>query len=219
MVERGKRAKITIIGAGNVGSTAAMRVAQRNLGDIVLLDIVPGLAKGKALDILQMAPVEGFESNVFGTSEYADTERSDVVVVCAGVARRPGVSREDLLGVNAGVVRSAVESALKWSPEAFVVVVTNPVDAMTYLAKVVSGLPRERVMGMAGVLDSARLRAFIALELDFSPVDVHTMVLGGHGDHMVPIIRYTTAGGIPVHYLLPGRGGPASGGAGARGWW
>lgn len=203
MVEGRKRAKISIVGAGNVGSTAAMRIAQRNLGDIVLLDIVPGVAKGKALDILQMAPVEGFESNLVGTSDYADTEGSDVVVICAGVARRPGMSRDDLLAVNAGVVKSAVESALKWSPEAFLVVVTNPVDAMTYLAKVVSGLPRERVMGMAGVLDSARLRAFIAQELDFSPADVHTMVLGGHGDHMVPIIRYTTAGGIPVRYLLP----------------
>ena len=198
-----RRTKVSIIGAGNVGSTAAMRIAHRNLGDIVLLDVDPGVAKGKALDILEMAPVEGFESNLLGTSDYADTKGSDVVVICAGAARRPGMSRDDLLSTNASIVRSAVEMALKWSPEAFLIVVTNPVDAMTTLAKTVSGLPRERVMGMAGVLDSARLRAFIGQELDFSPADVHTMVLGGHGDDMVPIIRYTTVGGIPVSYLLP----------------
>jgi malate dehydrogenase len=180
-----------------------MRMAQRNLGDIMLLDVVSGLARGKALDILEMAPVEGFESNLSGTSDYADTAGTDVIVVCAGVARRPGMSRDDLLAVNANVVRSVVEQSLRESPDAYLIIVTNPVDAMTCLAKAISGLPRERVMGMAGVLDSARLRAFIAMELDFAPADVHTMILGGHGDDMVPIISLTTAGQVPVSYLLP----------------
>lgn len=197
------RPRITIIGAGNVGSTAAMRLAHRNLGDIILVDVVTGLARGKALDILEMAPVEGFDGHLLGTSDYGETAGSDVTVICAGASRKPGMSREDLLAVNAAIVRGAVEQTLRWSPESFLIIVTNPVDAMTYLAKNVSGLPRQRVMGMAGVLDSARLRAFIAMELDFSPADVHTMVLGGHGDEMVPIVRLTTAGGVPVRDLLP----------------
>ncbi len=197
------RPRITIVGAGNVGSTAAMRLAHRNLGDIVLVDVVTGLARGKALDIMEMAPVEGFDGHLLGTSDYADTIGSDVAVICAGAARKPGMSREDLLAINAAIVRVAVEQVLRWSPEAFLIIVTNPVDAMTYLAMDASGLPRERVMGMAGVLDSARLRAFIAMELDFSPADVHTMVLGGHGDEMVPIVGLTTAGGIPVRDLMP----------------
>lgn len=197
------RNKITIVGAGFVGATAAHWCAAKELGDVVLFDIVDGMPQGKALDLLQAGPVEGYDLHILGTNDYADTANSDVVVVTAGLPRKPGMTREDLVNINAKIIRGVIENVVAHSPNAIVILVTNPLDTMTYLAKKVSGLPRERIIGQAGVLDSARMRAFISMELDVSVENIHAFVLGGHGDEMVPLARYSTVAGIPITELLP----------------
>jgi malate dehydrogenase len=197
------RSKVTVIGAGNVGATAAQRIAEAGLADVVLVDIVEGLPQGKGLDLAEAAPVVGHDARVIGTNDYADTAGSDIVVVTSGLARQPGMSRDDLMARNAGIVRSVVEQAARQSPTAILVIVTNPLDAMCHVAMRASGFPRERVIGMAGVLDSARFRTFIAAELGVSVEDTHAFVLGGHGDTMVPLPRYSTVAGIPITDLLP----------------
>jgi len=195
-------AKITIVGAGNVGATAAHWAVAKELGDVVLIDIVEGMPQGKALDLAEASPIEGFDSQLTGTNDYADTADSDIVVVTAGIARRPGMSRDDLLNTNAKIVGDVVSKVAVHSPDALMIVVSNPLDAMVYVAKEVSGWPKHRVMGMAGVLDSARFRYFIAQELGVSVEDVHGFVLGGHGDTMVPVPKYATVTGIPITQLL-----------------
>ena len=197
------RHKITVIGAGNVGATLAQRLAERDYADIVLVDIVEGLPQGKALDILQAGPVVGYDSLVTGTNGYEETAGSDVVVVTSGVARKPGMSRDDLVMTNAGIVAGVVRQAAAASPGAVLIVVSNPLDAMAQVALAVSGFPRERVIGMAGVLDTARLRTFVAQELGASVRDVSAHVLGGHGDTMVPLTELTTVAGTPVDRLIP----------------
>ena len=197
------RSKVTVIGAGNVGATTAQRIAEAGLADLVLVDIVEGLPQGKGLDLAEAAPVVGHDARIVGTNDYADTAGSDIVVVTSGLARQPGMSRDDLLAKNAGIVRSVVEQAVRHSPGAILIVVTNPLDAMCHVAMQASGFPRERVLGMAGVLDSARFRTFIAEELGVSVEDTHAFVLGGHGDTMVPLARYSTVAGIPITELLP----------------
>jgi malate dehydrogenase len=197
------RHKVTVVGAGNVGATTAQRIAEAGLADVVLVDIVDGLPQGKGLDLAEAAPVVGHDARVLGTNDYADTAGSDIIVVTSGLARQPGMSRDDLLLKNAGIVRSVVEQAAKHSPDAILIVVTNPLDAMCHVALDASGFPRERVLGMAGVLDSARFRTFIAQELGVSVADTHAFVLGGHGDTMVPLSRYSTVAGVPITELLP----------------
>jgi len=196
------RHKVTVIGAGNVGATAAQRIAEAGLADVVLVDIVEGLPQGKGLDLAEAAPVVGHDARVLGTNDYADTAGSDIIVVTSGLARQPGMSRDDLLTRNAGIVRAVVSSAAAVSPKAILIIVTNPLDAMCHVAMEASGFPRERVLGMAGVLDSARFRTFIAMELGVSVEDTHAFVLGGHGDTMVPLPRYSTVAGIPITELL-----------------
>ncbi|MBE3589005.1 MAG: malate dehydrogenase [Thermoanaerobacteraceae bacterium] len=198
-----KRNKITIVGAGNVGATCAHWAAAKELGDIVLIDVVEGIPQGKALDLMEAAPVEGFDAIITGTNSYEDTRDSDVVVITAGIARKPGMSRDDLLATNSKIVKSVTEQVVKYSPNAFIIVVTNPLDVMAYVALKASGFPANRVFGMSGVLDSARFRTFVALELGISFEDVTTFVMGGHGDDMVPLVRYTYAGGIPIEKLIP----------------
>ncbi len=194
---------ITVVGAGNVGATTAQRIAEKHLAQrVVMVDVAEGIPQGKALDQLQSGPIEGFDSDVIGTNDYADTAGSDVVVITAGIARKPGMSRDDLLATNAGIVRQVSEEIKARSPNAILVIVSNPLDVMCYVAKKVTGFPRERVIGMAGVLDTARYRAFLAEALDVSVRDIQAMVLGGHGDTMVPLISYTTVSGIPVTQLL-----------------
>jgi len=197
------RKKITIIGAGNVGATAAHWAAARNLGDVVLLDVVEGVPQGKALDLWQSGPVDGFSGTVTGSNDYADTARSDVVIITAGLARKPGMSRDDLLARNVAIVKSCAEQAAGYSPGAVLIVVTNPIDAMVYTAFRVSRFPRERVIGMAGVLDSARYRTFLADAVGVAPRDVNAMVLGIHGDNMLPLVRLANVAGIPITDLLP----------------
>jgi len=194
--------RVTIVGSGFVGQTTAMRVVEKGLAEVVLIDIVEGLPQGLALDIRESSPIEGFEPNVVGTNDYADTAGSDVVVITAGFPRQPGMSRMDLLGKNAAVVRDVVENVAPGSPSAVIVVVTNPLDEMTFLASEVSGFPKRRVVGMAGVLDSARLRYFIAEELGVSPSSVEAMTLGSHGESMVPLPRHATVGGKPLTELV-----------------
>ena len=196
------RDKVTVIGAGNVGATTAQRIAEAGLADVVLIDIVEGLPQGKGLDLAEAAPVVSHDAKVVGTNDYAETAGSDVIVVTSGLARQPGMSRDDLLTKNAGIVRSVVQQAAAASPDAIIVVVTNPLDAMCHVAMDASGFPRERVIGMAGVLDSARFRTFIAQELGVSVEDTHAFVLGGHGDTMVPLSRYSTVAGVPITELL-----------------
>ncbi len=198
-----KRKKITIVGSGNVGATCAHWAAAKELGDIVLIDVVEGVPQGKALDLMEAAPIEGYDCSITGTNNYEDTAGSDLVVITAGIARKPGMSRDDLLSTNAKIVASCAEQAAKYSPNAFVIVVTNPLDIMAHVALKATGFPPGRVMGMAGVLDSARFRTFIALELGISFEDVSAFVLGGHGDDMVPLVRYSYAGGIPIEKLIP----------------
>jgi malate dehydrogenase len=194
---------VTVVGSGFVGATTAMRVVQKGLADdVVMIDIVEGLPQGLSLDMRQSAPIEGFEPNIRGTNDYADTAGSDVVVITAGLPRQPGMSRMDLLEKNAGIVRDVVERAVAVSPDSILIVVTNPLDEMTFLAAEVSGFPRERVMGMAGVLDSARLRAFIAEELGVSPTKVEAMTLGSHGEAMIPLPRHATVEGRPLTELV-----------------
>ncbi|MDR3640280.1 MAG: malate dehydrogenase [Humidesulfovibrio sp.] len=197
-----RRKKISVIGAGQVGATCALMLAGRGVGDVVLLDVHEGAARGKALDILQAAAVQLFDSQVHGAGDYADTAGSDVVVVTAGSPRRPGLTRDDLLAINAGVISGCCREIKKTSPEAVVIVVTNPLDAMCFLAKRELGFPRERVLGMAGILDAARFRTFVALELGVSVRDVQALVLGGHGDSMVPMPRHCFVGGAPLPELL-----------------
>ena len=197
------RHKVTVIGAGNVGATTAQRIAEAGLADVVLVDIVEGLPQGKGLDLAEAAPVVGHDARITGTNDYADTANSDVVVVTSGLARQPGMSRDDLLAKNAGIVRSVVEQAARHSPDAILIVVTNPLDAMCQVAAAESGFPRERVFGMAGVLDTARFRTFLAWELGVSVRDVTGFVLGGHGDQMVPVTSYTNVAGIPIADLIP----------------
>ncbi|MBV8078998.1 MAG: malate dehydrogenase [Actinobacteria bacterium] len=197
------RPKITVVGAGNVGATAAQVLAARDYADIVLVDIKEGLPQGKALDMNQMGAVRGYEPNVTGSNDYADTAGSAVVVVTAGLPRAPGMSRDDLVATNEKIVREVTERAVEQSPDAFLVVVSNPLDAMCHVAKNASGFPRERVFGMAGILDTARFSTFIAWETGSSVKDVTAMVLGGHGDQMVPVVSATTVGGVPLRKLVP----------------
>src|SRR5215510_1338126 len=195
--------KVTVVGAGNVGATLAQRIADRELADTVLIDIIEGLPQGKGLDMMEATPVEGSDARVLGTNDYKDTAGSDVVVITAGIARKPGMSRDDLLNTNYKIVKECTENVVKHSPQCVLMVVSNPLDAMCQVAYRASGLPKERVFGMAGVLDSARMRTFIAMELGVSVENVHAFVLGGHGDTMVPLPRYSTVAGIPITELLP----------------
>lgn len=197
-----KRKKITVVGAGFVGATAAHWAAAKELGDVCIVDIVDGLPQGKALDLLEASPVEGFDSCVTGTNDYADTADSDIVIITAGLPRKPGMSRDDLLAKNTAIVKSVTEQIAKHSPNAYLIVVSNPLDAMVYVAHKASGFPTDRVVGMAGVLDAARFRTFIAVELNVSVEDVNAFVLGGHGDSMVPLPRFSTVAGIPLPELL-----------------
>ena len=195
--------KITVVGAGNVGATTAQRVAEKELArTVVMVDIAEGIPQGKGLDQWQSAPIEGFDSRIIGTNSYAETANSDLVIITAGIARKPGMSRDDLLNTNAGIVKSVSEEIKRTSPSAILIVVSNPLDVMCYVAKQVTGFPRERVLGMAGVLDTARYRAFLAEALDVSVRDIQAMVLGGHGDTMVPLISYTSVSGIPITQLI-----------------
>ncbi|MBX3133012.1 MAG: malate dehydrogenase [Gemmatimonadaceae bacterium] len=195
--------KITVVGAGNVGATAAQRIAEKELArTVVMVDVAEGIPQGKGLDQWQSAPIEGFDSRVIGTNGYDETKDSDIVVITAGIARKPGMSRDDLLNTNAGIVKSLSEQIKKTSPNAIVIVVSNPLDVMCWVAKEATGFPKERVIGMAGVLDTARYRAFLATALDVSVRDIQAMVLGGHGDTMVPLISYTTVSGIPITQLM-----------------
>ena len=196
------RKKITVIGGGFVGEHVAMGCAAKELGDVVLLDILEGPPQGKSLDLFQASPVLGFDAAIRGTNSYDDTVGSSIVVITAGVARKPGMSRDDLLNINTNIVKQCAEKVKAGSPEAIVILVSNPLDVMAYVAKVVTGFPKERVMGMAGVLDTARYRAFIAMELGVSVESITALVLGGHGDSMVPLPRLTTVGGVPLPELL-----------------
>lgn len=195
--------KVTVVGAGNVGATAAQRLVEKEIADVVLVDILEGIPQGKALDIMESAPVEGFDARMRGSNGYELTDGSDVVVVTAGLARKPGMSRDDLVQKNTEIVSGVVREAARRSPDAVLIVVSNPLDAMCEVARRVSGFPRERVFGMAGILDSARMRWFIAEALDVSVESTHAFVLGGHGDTMVPLPRYSTVAGIPITELLP----------------
>ena len=195
-------AKVSIIGAGQTGATTALWLAQRELADLVLVDIVDGMPQGKSLDMTEAMPVVGSDVKIVGSNSYQETSDSDIVVITAGVARKPGMSRDDLMATNGGIIRSAVSESLKVSPEAIFIILTNPLDAMSYLAMKLSGLPRERVIGQAGILDSARMRAFVAMELGVSVQNVHCYVLGGHGDNMVPLTRHSNVAGIPLTDIL-----------------
>lgn len=194
--------KVTVVGSGNVGATAARSIADKELADVVILDILEGVPQGKGLDMLEACPVEGSDARVMGTNDYADTAGSDIVVITAGLARKPGMSRDDLLAKNHAIMKGVTEQVVKYSPDCVIMPVTNPLDAMAQVVYRVSGFPRERVIGMAGVLDSARMRAFIAQALDVSVENTHAFVLGGHGDTMVPLPRYSTVAGIPITELL-----------------
>ena len=196
------RKKIALIGAGNIGGTLAHLCALKQLGDVVLYDVVDGLPQGKALDILEAGPIEGYDVNLTGTTSYSDLAGADVCIVTAGIARKPGMSRDDLLGVNCKIMREVSESIAKYAPNAFVIVITNPLDAMVTLCKRITGFPKNRVLGQAGVLDSSRYRTFIAQELKVSVQNVTAMVLGGHGDDMVPVRSYCQVGGVPVERLI-----------------
>jgi len=195
--------KITVIGAGNVGATTAQRLAEKEFGDIVLVDIVEGLPQGKGLDLMEAGPIYNYDCKIIGTNSYEETDNSDLVVITSGLPRKPGMSRDDLVKVNTDIVKSVVGQVVEKSPDAILIVVSNPLDVMTYVTYKVSKFPRERVIGMAGVLDTSRMRNFIAMELNVSVENVHTFVLGGHGDTMVPLARYTTVAGIPVTELIP----------------
>ena len=197
------RRKITVVGAGNVGATVAHRLADKQLADIVLIDILEGIPQSKGLDLLQSGPIEGYDVKIKGTNDYADTANSDLVVLTAGFPRKPGMSRDDLLKANFDVVKGTTEQIAKHSPNCILIVVTNPLDAMAQTAYRVSGFPKNRVMGMAGILDSARYRTFLAEALNVSVKDVQGLVLGGHGDTMVPVPSYTTVAGIPISHLMP----------------
>lgn len=200
-----KRNKVSVIGAGFTGATTAFLTAQKELADVVLVDIpqLENPTKGKALDMLESSPVQGFDANITGTGNYEDTADSDIVVITAGIARKPGMSRDDLVATNEKIMRSVTKEVVKYSPDCIIIVLTNPVDAMTYAVYKESGFPKERVIGQSGVLDTARFRTFVAQELNLSVKDITGFVLGGHGDDMVPLVRYSYAGGIPLETLLP----------------
>jgi len=197
------RPKISIIGAGNVGATTAFKMAELELGDVVLVDIIEDMPQGKALDLMEMGPIAGYDVNVKGTNSYDETRDSDIVVITSGIPRKPGMSRDDLLSTNAKIVKEVTGEVIKRSPDSILILLTNPLDAMVYVAHKVSKFPKERIMGMAGVLDSTRFRTFIAMELSVSVENIHASVLGGHGDDMVPLARYTTVAGVPITELLP----------------
>jgi malate dehydrogenase len=197
------RKKITVVGAGNVGATTAHWLVSKELGDVVLVDIIEGMPQGKALDLAQAGPIEGYDSRLIGTNGYKETANSDIVVITSGIARKPGMSRDDLLNTNAGIVGSVTDEVARNSPNAIIIVVSNPLDAMAQISFRRSGFPKNRVVGMAGILDSARMRTFLAEALNVSVENVSAFVLGGHGDTMVPLPRYSTCGGIPVTELLP----------------
>jgi malate dehydrogenase len=199
-----KRRKVSVIGGGFTGATTALMIAQKELADVVLVDIpdMEDPTKGKALDMLEASPVQGFDAKITGTSNYEDTKGSDLVIITAGIARKPGMSRDDLVNTNAKIMKSVTQEIVKYSPETYIVVLTNPVDAMTYTVFKESGFPKNRVIGQSGVLDTARFRTFVAEELNLSVKDVSGFVLGGHGDDMVPLIRYSYAGGIPLEKLI-----------------
>ncbi len=194
--------KVTVVGAGNVGATAAQRLAEKELCDVVLVDIVEGVPQGKSLDLTEAAPVEKHDAKVTGTNGYEETAGSDIVIITAGIPRKPGMSRDDLISTNAGIIKSVTEQIVKHSPDCILIIVSNPLDAMCHVAYDASGFPKNRVIGMAGVLDSARFRAFIAMELNVSVENTHAFVLGGHGDTMVPLPRYSTVAGIPITELM-----------------
>ena len=200
-----KRKKISVIGSGFTGATAAFLAAQKELGDVVIIDLptAENPTKGKALDMWEAAPVQGFDSYVKGSSDYEETANSDIVLITAGVARKPGMSRDDLVQINQGVMKAVANEIARTSPDATIIVLTNPVDAMTYTVFKESGFPKQRVIGQSGVLDTARFRAFIAEELNVSVKDISALVLGGHGDTMVPLIRYASVGGVPLQSLIP----------------
>jgi malate dehydrogenase len=198
-----KRAKITIVGSGNVGATAAHWIATKELGDVVLVDIAEGIPQGKALDLLQSGPVEGFDLRITGSNDYAATKDSDIVVITAGLPRKPGMSRDDLLKTNANILTQVTKQVAEYSPHSTLIVVSNPLDAMAYVAKKVSGFPKNRVIGMAGVLDTARFKTFVAEAAGVSVEDVHGFVYGGHGDTMVPMTRFCSIGGAPLETFLP----------------
>ncbi len=195
--------KVTVVGAGNVGATAAQRLAEKELCDVVLLDIVEGVPQGKALDLTEAAPIEKHDAKVAGTNGYEATAESDIVIITAGIPRKPGMSRDDLISTNAGIIKNVTKEIVKHSPDCVLIIVSNPLDAMCHVAFDASGFPKNRVIGMAGVLDSARFRAFIAMELNVSVENTHAFVLGGHGDTMVPLPRYSTVAGIPITELMP----------------
>jgi len=198
------RRKVTVVGAGNVGSTAAMRLAEKELADVILVDVLEGIPAGKALDLTQAAPIEEHDCRIVGcTEDYSDAKDSDIVIITAGIPRKPGMSRDDLLSTNMNIMKTVVKAVASAAPNAILIIVSNPLDAMCHVAYDVSGFPKNRVVGMAGVLDSARFRAFIATELDVSVENVHAFVLGGHGDTMVPVSRYSTVAGVPITELLP----------------
>jgi len=194
--------KVTVVGAGNVGATTAQRLAEKELCDVVLVDIIEGVPQGKALDLAEAAPIEKHDAHLVGTNDYDASEKSDIVIITAGIPRKPGMSRDDLLSTNAGIMKSVTQQVAKLSPDAVIIVVSNPLDAMCHVVLETSGFPKNRVMGMAGVLDSARFRAFIAMELNVSVENTHAFVLGGHGDTMVPLPRYSTVAGIPITELM-----------------
>ncbi|HEX8567028.1 MAG TPA: malate dehydrogenase [Pyrinomonadaceae bacterium] len=198
-----RRNKITVVGAGNIGATAAHWIAAKELADVVLVDIVEGVPQGKSLDLMQAAPIDGFDVKLVGANSYEETAGSDIIIITAGLPRKPGMSRDDLLKVNADIVGKVTDEAARYSPDSIIIVVSNPLDAMAQLAFRRSGFPKSRVLGMAGVLDSARMRCFLAEALDVSVEDVTAFVLGGHGDTMVPLPRYSTCAGIPITELLP----------------
>lgn len=195
--------KVTVIGAGNVGATAAQRLAEKELCDVVLVDIAEGVPQGKALDLAEAAPIEKHDAHLTGANSYEATAGSEIVIITAGIPRKPGMSRDDLLKTNAGIIKSVTEQAVRFSPDAVLIIVSNPLDAMCHVAYEASGFPKNRVIGMAGVLDSARFRTFISMELNVSVENTHAFVLGGHGDTMVPLPRYSTVAGIPITELLP----------------
>jgi malate dehydrogenase len=195
--------KVTVVGAGNVGATAAQRLAEKELCDVVLIDIIEGVPQGKALDLAEAAPIEKHDARLTGTNEYDVSAESDIVIITAGIPRKPGMSRDDLLKTNANIMKDVTRKIVRHSPEAVLIIVSNPLDAMCHVAYEASGFPKNRVLGMAGVLDSARFRTFIAMELDVSVENTHAFVLGGHGDTMVPLPRYSTVAGIPITELMP----------------
>jgi len=195
--------KVTVVGAGNVGATAAQRLAEKELCDVVLVDIIEGVPQGKALDLTEAAPIEKHDAHLTGTNSFDASAGSDIIIITAGIPRKPGMSRDDLISTNAGIMKTVTEQVAKLSPESIIIVVSNPLDAMCHVAYQASGFPKERVIGMAGVLDSARFRAFISMELDVSVENTHAFVLGGHGDTMVPLPRYSTVAGIPITELMP----------------